>query len=197
MSYLLLHAGRLTTLLAEDPIVPARDVGALVDTTQLLETAERIRSEEAEQGRNEGHAQGLAEGRATAEAELRAELFRLAVRDAGERQKLREDVATLAIEVVRRIAGALGPETVVAALAERAVAELVPDTVATMRVAPANVDAVSERLAKLPGIRVSPDAELGADDCIVETALGRVHAGLETQLAAIAHTWETEVADAA
>lgn len=197
MNYLLLHADRLTTLLADDPIVPARDVGQLTDALTLLGAAGQLCAEEAERGRAEGHAQGLAEGRAEAEAEARAQLFRLAVRDAAERRKLRGDVAALAIEVVRRIAGELGPEEIVAALAERAATSLLPETAATVRVAPGNVTEVTARLAHLPAIRVSADPGFGAEDCVVETALGRVHAGLETQLAAIAHAWETEVADAA
>jgi type III secretion protein L len=196
MSFVLLHADRVATALVDDPVVPAAEVGTLRSALALLEAAGQIRgeaearaTEAIEAGYQRGHAQGLADGRAAGEAEMRTEMFRLAMRD-GEARKLRQDeIAGLALEVVRRIAGAIGDEAMVARLAERAAAQLAPDTAATVRVPPAALAEASQRLSGLPHLIVEEDATLAPTDCVVETALGRTHAGLETQLSQIERSW--------
>ena len=196
MSYIVLHADRLATALADDSVVPADELRVLNGAIALFGEASALRAEigkQAEAARAEahaaGHAAGRAEGLEAAAAEVRAELFRLAMRDGEERRARQKEVAALALEVVRRIAGEVGADAFVAGLAERATAALAPDTVATVCVAPAQVEAVAARLAQRPGLTVEADATLAADDCVVETALGRAHAGLETQLAQIEAVW--------
>ncbi|MVW57245.1 hypothetical protein GO590_16045 [Sphingomonas sp. MAH-6] len=196
MSFVLLHADSVATALVDDPVVPATDIAALKDATALLAEAGRIRAEaedratEAiEAGYQKGHAQGLADGRASGESEMRTEMFRLAIK-AGEQQRQRqEEIAGLALEVVRRIAGAIGDEPMVARLAERAAAQLSPDTAATVRVPPAALAETSQRLADHANLIVEEDDTLAPTDCVVETALGRTHAGLETQLSQIERSW--------
>jgi type III secretion protein L len=197
MSFVLLHADRLATALVDDPIIPAADVPTLRDATALLAEAGRIRTEATERAAEamerayaEGLEQGRADGRAAGEGEMRTELFRLAVRAREEAEQRREEIATLALEVVRRIAGAIGDEDMVSLLAQREVAALVPDTAATVRVPPAALDTVSQRLAERPGIVVEADPALSGADCVIETALGRTHAGLETQLAQLERSWK-------
>jgi len=196
MSYIVLHADRLATALADDSVVPADELRVLNGAIALFGEASALRAEigkQAEAARAEahaaGHAAGRAEGLEAAAAEVRAELFRLAMRDGEERRARQKEVAALALEVVRRIAGEVGADAFVAGLAERATAALAPDTVATVRVAPAQAEAVAARLAQRPGLTVEADATLAADDCVVETALGHAHAGLETQLAQIEAVW--------
>ena len=106
-----------------------------------------------------------------------------------ERRRRQEEITTLALEVVRRLVGELGDERIVAGLAERAAAELAPDTVATVRVPSAHGEAVKSRLKGRAGLTVEPDPTLSGMDCVVETALGRHYAGLETQLAQIEAAW--------
>ncbi|NIJ22191.1 flagellar biosynthesis/type III secretory pathway protein FliH [Sphingomonas naasensis] len=196
MTFLVLHADRLATALADDPLVPAADVGRMQDAMALLAEAGALRSgadaaiaAAREAARAEGFAAGRAEGLAAAEDERRAELFRIALRD-GELQRARQkDVARLAVEVVRRIAGVLDDGAVVAGLAERAAAQLAPDSVGVVRVAPDAVAAVRARLDGRAGLSVEADPALSGQDCVIETALGRTHAGLDTQLAQIARMW--------
>lgn len=203
MSYLVLHRDAAATILGDDPIVPRPQIEQYHELSDLFAAVDRLRDAEAERvieaerrGRLEGYAAGHLEGRGAGQAEINAELFRLAMRDAAERRKLRADVAALAIEVVRRIAGEVGVGATVAALANQAAGNLVADTPAIIRVAPSAVAATSARLAEREGIDVVADSTLTPMDCVVETSLGRIHAGLETQLAAIDNAW-AEVADAA
>lgn len=196
MSFIVLHADRFATALADDPIIPAADLRLLNGAVALLNEANQVHSDigqRADAARREAHEAGYADGhREGLEAgagDIRSELFRLAMRDGEERRARRAEIATLALEVVRRIAGEVGDAAFVAGLADRATAALVPDTVATVRVAPAQVAQVTARLAARTGIVVEGDATLAADDCVVETALGHTHAGLETQLAQIETAW--------
>ena len=201
MTFVVLHADRLTTALADDPIVPAADLASFSGALDLLAEATRVRADveaDAERARQaakqEGHAIGVAEGRAAGAAEIRAELFRLAMQDREDRLKRQGEIATLALEVVRRIAGEVGDAEIVAGLAAKASAGLVPDTVVVVRVPPAAFDATLARLGERPGLAIEADADLAATDCVIETALGRTHGGLEVQLAHIAAAW-TETRD--
>jgi flagellar biosynthesis/type III secretory pathway protein FliH len=196
MSFLVLHADRLATALTDDPLVPADDVGRVQDALSLLAEAGRLRvgagdaiDAARENARAEGFAAGRAEGLAAAEGERQAELFRIALRDGELQRERQKDIARLALEVVRRIAGELDHGAMVAGLAERAAAQLAPDSVAVVRVAPTALDAVRTRLDGRAGLGVEADPMLGAQDCVIETALGRTHAGLDTQLAQIARVW--------
>lgn len=196
MSLLVLHADRFATVVADDPVVPAAGRPALADALALFAEARTVReaaADTAEAARlaaiEEGRAEGLALGRQDAAEEHRAELFRLALRDGEERRARQAETAALALEIVRRVAGELGDGAVVAALAERAARDLSPDTVALVRVAPANLATVAARLRDRPGLGVEADDTVGPRDCVVETPLGRTHAGLETQLAQIEAVW--------
>jgi type III secretion protein L len=196
MSFVLLHADAVATALADDPVVPAAEVPAFRDAAALLAAAGRIRAEAEDRateaidaGYTKGFDKGLAEGRATGEAEYRTELFRLAIRDGEARAQRQAEIAGLALEVVRRIAGAVGDEPMVARLAERAAASLAPDTAATVRVPPAAHDETARRLEGFAHLTVEADDTLSGFDCVIDTALGRTHAGLETQLAQIERSW--------
>ncbi|ATY31861.1 FliH/SctL family protein [Sphingomonas psychrotolerans] len=196
MSFLVLHADRLATALADDPLVPTADVGRVQNALALLAEAGDLArgAEEAlqaarETARAEGYAAGREEGLAAAESERQAELFRIALRDSQLQRERQKDIARLALEVVRRIAGELDSGTMVAGLAERAAAQLAPDSVAVVRVAPAAIEAVRARLDGRTGLSVEADPLLEGQDCVIETALGRTHAGLETQLAQIERMW--------
>lgn len=196
-AFVLLHADRAATLLADDPIVPADDVARFAEVTELLgETAalradaDRARDAALAEARDEGFAAGHAEGRAAGEASIAEALLRLAKADAARAEAQRADLARLAIGVVRRIAGSVGAPEFVAGIAAQAAVKIAPDGVATIRVHPDAAPRASERLAGLRHVAVEEDAALDYTDCVVETALGRTHAGLETQLALLERSWE-------
>ena len=196
MSFVLLHADRLRSVAANDPLVPARDVDTVRDAASLLVEAGRLR-DSAEQdiaaAREVAHAAGLEEGgaevRAAADEAMTEALARIEAAAAEREAKRQGDVARLALEVVRRMAGDLGDAALVAGLAERAAASVTADTGAIVRVAPGVADAVRERLCARAELTVEGDPSLSAHDLVLETPLGRTHAGLETQLAAIERAW--------
>ena len=197
MTYIVLHADQAATALADDPVVPAAEMRALNSAIALFAEAGRTRADaerQVQEARDRGHAEGFAaghaEGLAAGASDVAAELFRLAVRDGEERRRRQEEISTLAIEVLRRLVGEIGEEKTIAGLAERATATLAPNTAATVRVPPAHARAVGAKLANRTGLTVEADPSLDGMDCVVETALGRNYAGLDTQLALIEAAWK-------
>lgn len=196
MTFYVIHAGAAATLASDDAVVPAADIAILRSANEVLLRADAIgdavaTSAEAVRLKAEatGTAAGLTAGRDAALAEAQAHLLDLTARAAADRAIARSDVSRLALEVVRRIASEVGSVEMVAALAERAAADLLPETVATVRVPIAAVAATSARLIGYAGLTVVADAELSDNDCIVDTLLGVSHAGLDIQLAAVEKAW--------
>lgn len=196
MSYLLLHKGHAGTLLADDPIVPAADISPLRDSMALLAQAEHrfaaaadAATELNEAAQHGGYEEGMRRGEAEGAAKVSAKLFDLEVKSAELRASQRTEAAKLAIEIVRRIAAGIGRPEMVAALAEKAAADLAPDTSATVKVHPSAAAQVTERLGQFDRLAVVADSLLGEDECVVETSHGQIRAGLETQLTAIERAW--------
>ena len=196
MSFVVVHADRRQTVLADDPVVPAARVGDVREAATLLAEARAMReATEADTAAartaafDAGHAEGLAQGRADAAKAADAAMLQLTAEAQAAETRRQGEVARLAIEVIRRIAGDLGQADVVAALAERATAGIGGDTNAIVRVPPAVLDAVRARLGERQNLTIEADTSVADTDCIVETPLGTVHAGLETQLAAIERAW--------
>lgn len=196
MSFTILAADRFATLLADDPLVRAADIAPLRDALALLAHARdlhdtRVAAVDAAtaHGHAEGHAAGYRDGRAAGEAAGAALLAEIAARDQARDAGRAQEIARLALEVVRRIAGEIGPADIVAALAARAAETVAAPAETLVRVAPAAVAATAARLAHNAGLRVVSDATLDATECVIETPLGRARAGLDVQLAQLAAAW--------
>ncbi|TCP34363.1 FliH/SctL family protein [Sphingomonas sp. BK235] len=197
MSFTLLHADRLTTLLAESPIVRAEAIAPLRDSLALLAATRALHdgqaatvADAADAARRAAHDIGYREGRAAGEASAAALLATLAARDRARAEARAHEIARLALEVVRRVADGLGPADLVAALAARAAEAVADPGDMVVRVAPIAVAATERRLADRAGLRVEADPALAPGDCEIETPLGRARAGLEVQLAQIARAWD-------
>ena len=193
--FVLVRAGSAATLLRDDPIVRAADVPMLREADRLIAAATALHddvrraSETAtEEAREQGYAAGHAEGLTAGAAAVRDELLRLSEADAARARQQSGDLARLGLEVVRRIAAELGPEEMVAALADKAAAAVSPELRPVVRVPPAALARARERLGA--HVTVESDETLAATDCVLSTALGEVHAGLETQLAQLARQWQ-------
>ena len=198
MSYVLLASAPTAVLLSDQAIIPAKDVGRLETAAELVEALEAHRDAVTCHARAEGFEAGRAEGldhAARHVAETLAEIHR--VLDA-ERARLRGQAASLALDIVRRIAVDLGPDATVAALAERAVRDLLPQEPIRVRVAAERVGAVSARLWPIhERVEVAAEPGLSPDECLIDTPSGHVRAGLDVQLAALEAVFarvETEAA---
>jgi flagellar assembly protein FliH len=185
MSFVVLRAGPYASLASDDPLVPAAALPAFADAISLLDGLAALAAQARAAGHADGLARGLADGRAQAAAELATSLADADAQLAAARAALRREAAGLAVAIVRRIAGGLGPADTVAALAETAAAALAPDPAAEVRVPAAALAATAARLRPWPRLVVVADPALAGDECEFRSGLGVVRAGLETQLAAI------------
>jgi flagellar assembly protein FliH len=204
MSFLAIHRSAATSLAADRPWLSAEEWTActsaadLLHQLQSLHAAQAARLElEAAQARGAGFAAGREQGLRQAVERLSAAWTDAADTAQMEARELREAVITLGLEIVRRITAELAPPDVVAALAQRAAEDLMPDRPARLRVHPLAATAVSQRLAGLPHIEVKADAALAPTDCVFDTPTGEWLAGLDVQVQRIEQSLREESRKAA
>lgn len=207
MSFLLWQRGalgiastRVVLRAAEVPLL--QEAGALVERLQALWHAEAGRVEAAaEAGRTHGWAEGGEQARQAAEAELAAQLAQVTTQVEAVRDEARQEVAALALQVVRKLLGSLPEPERQAALALQAARELLPARTWRLAVHPQVAPALRARLASLgPDARgglaqaeVCEDAGLALGDCRLDTEFGSARAGLDAQLARLASAWGVAV----
>lgn len=157
----------------------------------ILEAAEaerdRIRAEAAEQGRRDG----LARAGAVLAAAAAARDRRLASAE--------REIAALALDVARKVLGrelARDPSAV-ADLAAQAIAVARDRREVTLRVNPADAEAIraaagrlAAALTRAAGLDIREDPAVERGGAVVETEAGRIDARVETQLAALARALE-------
>ena len=211
MSFVALHRGEATSLASDVYWLDRDDATRCADAVRLLERLDRVaaaRDAELQAARAAALAEGREAGRREAIAEaaprLAAAWERAALNAAADLDALRSALVALSLEVVRRIAGELGPAAVLAAIAEHAARELLGSAAAVVRVHPEVAAAVRERLVPDRGtdaarpatavLEVRADPALGLWDCIFETAAGRRLAGLPLQLERLAAAWQASAA---
>ncbi|BDG06447.1 FliH/SctL family protein [Anaeromyxobacter oryzae] len=183
------------------PLDSARIDGAVVDAAAraraIVEAAQDEASEirkgiavERERARAAGETEGYETGRGRAAALLAAA--------AAERDRLlgtlARDVASLALDVARRILGrelATAPGAVVD-VAARTLEGARERAVVTLRASPADVPRLREAeprlsalLARAPGVALREDPSLAPGDVVVETEAGRLDGRVAAQLAAL------------
>lgn len=189
-------SGQQVLRAAQVPLL--QDASALVARLQALWQAESGRIEAAEESaRRRGRAEGEERARVSAEAALAERLAALAHQAEAARDEARQQVAALALQVVRKLLGGLPLAESQAALALQAARELLPARVWRLAVHPDAAPALRERVARLgpeeraalAGGEVVEDASLAPDDCRLDTEFGSARAGLEAQLDRLAAAW--------
>ena len=189
MTLLTLFAGE-RGLVASERLVYGPDefghlerVQATADELDGLLAGERDRIDAAvAAAETRGRADGAQRGERAATERLVGRLLELQREFDAATLRRRDDVVEIALEVVRRVAGEVGPERWLAALARRAAEELVEREPAGLRVHPDRVEGVGAELGGAPFDDVVGDESLGPDECWIESPFGRVDVSLETQL---------------
>lgn len=200
MSFLLWQRDQPAAIGSTRVVFRASEVPLLADAHALCErlntehaaAADRIATA-ANVAREAAYAKGYAEGREEGRDSIAETLTALHQKVSRERETLRANVASLALEVVRKIAGALDAGGVIAALAANAARDLVPAAALTLLVHASRVDAVRAHLAAIaPDLHcdVRGDANVAIDACCLATEHGSIDASLGAQLDRIAAAWE-------
>ena len=207
MSYLLtLHHDAELTLSATDPLVPAEQLTSLQDAlalatrlSELLSSRQQRLADAESQARERGEQAGYAVGAATARQEgaavLANTLSDLARTQLVQREELRQALVTLAAAMVRSMMAELAPATVLAALAKRAFEHVIPPQPVRLRLPPDLVESVRAKLAEhelvIPAQCIG-DPDLHGLQCVVESPVGILLAGLDDVLARVTQSLETQ-----
>lgn len=201
MSFMLWQREGDTRIGANRLVLRAAEVPLLQHALALREMLEERRDAQVQliadavaEGFARGEAEGLAAGRRAAADEAAGQLLALSTHAAAERERLRHDVGALALQVVRKLLGGFADDSVLAALAATASADLLPGALPTLVVHPRHGEALRTRLAAAeaagaPPVELRTDAACGPDDCRLETEHGSVDVALEAQLARLAAAW--------
>lgn len=203
MSFLLWQRSGEARIASSRLVLRAAEVPLLGDAQALRNALERLHAEQqdtvaaaAAQASRQGHAQGVEAGRREAVEQVAATLTLLAQTSARELDRLRGEVGTLALQVVRKLLGNFADDAVLAALAATAADDLLATPPMALAVHPELCTAVRERLAAAggdatPALRceVRADSACARDACRIETEHGSVEASLEAQLARLEAAW--------
>ncbi len=198
MSFMLWQRSETLRVMSSRLVLRAAEVPPLEEANALRDRLDRLCREQeqtvgaaAAAAREEGLARGHAEGLRAAQDEVAARLQALAETAAALRERQRDEVGALALQVVRKLVGSLAADAVLVALADTATAELLPNPAVTLVVHPDRLDAVRARLSATGTLRLEVRSDPGGDidGCRLETAEGRVDVALETQLARLAAAW--------
>lgn len=160
----------------------------LFEAGNIVRAAQSRADEVIEQARVEGYAQGLAQAQS-----LMAQHLLDAQRQAHEfLEASQQRVVGLAVAILERIAPTLGEAQVVAALALEALNTLQAEKYLRIRVTAAAADATQEMIENwrnehphVETAQILVDPHLAPFTCVVESELGRIEAGLSSQLDAI------------
>jgi len=139
-----------------------------------------------------GFSAGYEEGKQQASAEAAQELQRniLELQRAYQRDVSAQKAAcaTLAIDIVRKIAGQVAPADWLYAEANTAAAELVDRTGLVLRVHSSQYDNLSKRVAGDNLFdRVVADESVAPDACSIDTRYGKIDVDIETQIEQVSH----------
>lgn len=175
-----------------------QDLKSLFERLEKLDSLlEKTESEVAilkEKARVDGYARGYDEGKAEARNKLSKALLVSQREVLAAKTDMRPYSVQLAVNIVRKIGLELGKATCITQLAAKCAEEMSSDDYIKLHVSPEVVDDVSANLSSLlidsgsPSIDVVVDEELDSTACILSTAFGTVHAGLEDQLSIIQNT---------
>ena len=194
MSYYLISTATNHAILADaaplDDSAPLQlnDATALVKALEkryadIIEAGEKSAALAKKKAQAEGYKEGRLAGFKKGKAEVGETIARCEKKLHDAIGAARDDMSGLAIEIVRKIASGVGSDVMVAALAETAARNLIPDEPITVRVHPTALEAATQRLAPLQlNAQVEADKAMAKTGCVIETRFGAIDAGLETQL---------------
>jgi len=207
MSFVLWQRGGQTGIASTRLVLRAAEVPLLTEAQALRDRLEALHTEQAQRvetaselARERGHALGLEQGVLAARDEVAASLMALARSTEQERMHVRGQVATLALQVARKLIGRLADDERLLALADTAARNMLPGSSLTLVVHPSHADALQARLtamARHAGENGAPasvfelraDAACALDSCRIETEFGSVDASLNAQLDRLAQAW--------
>ncbi|MEM1303731.1 MAG: HrpE/YscL family type III secretion apparatus protein [Planctomycetota bacterium] len=160
----------------------------IAEAERQAEEIRKLAERERQQQREEGYAEGLREGR----LEMAERMVDSVSKSVDYFSGLEEQMTEIVMKALRKILGEMDDKERVLQVVRSALGVARNQTNVTLRVPPSEAEVARSRLDEImqpyPGIRfleITAESRLKPGECILETELGVVDAGLETQLAAI------------
>ena len=156
------------------------------EAKKIVDSAAAAREEE----KKRGYGEGLLDGK----KEMVARMAELAKKEMGNFMAFEESVLNIVMRSIRRIIGEFGDEERIRSLVRNALAVVRNQKKITLKVHPDDAGAARYGVADVLAaagdgggqlIEVVADGRLEKNSCTMETELGTIDAGLDTQLAAI------------
>jgi type III secretion protein L len=168
----------------------------IVEEARVYAQNMRRKAEEAfEAEKQRGYDQGVLEGR----QEHAEQIMDTVLKAIEYVEGLEKGVSTLVGEALRRILGSLPPEDLMAGVVRQSLALVRGQKQVVLRVAPEDEEAVKSKLAdimreysSIAFVDVQVDGRLAQGACILQSEMGIIDAGVETQIRAIVNTLEKQ-----
>lgn len=186
-------------------VLPATQSDAMLDAERLLADAQLRAAEAVESARAEAdavRAEARAAGIEEATEEIQDRLFAIAEASANAISRTEERIVDMAVQIARRIIGSFDEAEIAARVAKKSLALSAHSGFIRLRVAPAAVERLRERLDSImpttmsaSAVEVIGDARVRGGGCIMETDGGLIDATIESQIAAIERGLRRSLAD--
>jgi len=157
------------------------------------DTMRRASDEAFASEKQRGYDQGVLEGR----MEHAEQIMDTVLKSIEYIEGLEKGVSALVGEALRKILGTLPPEEIMAGVVRQSLALVRGQKQVVLRVSPADEEAVRARMdaimreyASIAFLDIQSDGRLARGACILQSEMGVIDAGVETQIRAIVNTLE-------
>jgi type III secretion protein L len=181
-------------LLSERKVLKENEYAALLDASAVVDTARReaVRiTQQAEDGAEASRRKGYEEGLARARAEYATQLVSESIALERQLHALRTSMAQIVVKAVGQFMADADPAVLFRSALVRVEALLRAESFITVRVAPAQEAHMRETLHRLRSdanwnmaMTITPDPDLPAGACMVQTSTGVLEIGVDAQLEA-------------
>lgn len=200
MGFLIRDTEHVIRLAPGQKVVKASDMDAYCDAERLLAEA-RKRAEDlikdARTAYDEERKRGYKEGQNEARMEAAEQMIEIVSRSIDYFGSVETRMVDLVMTALRKILAEYDDRDRVVQVVKHALSTVRNQKQVTLRLPPDQAellrDRVNELLAAYPAIGfldITPDSRLSADNCIIESDIGSVEAGIEVQLEAIRRAFE-------
>ena len=188
---------------AGSKIIKAEEYGLFLEADALLAAAReksalmQKKAEEAyAQKKEEGYRDGIEEGK----MEHAEKMMETILRSVEFIEGIEDTLVSVVNQAIRKIIGEMDGKDRIVRIVRNALNNVRGQQKVTVRVAPADEEAVTQALAAMTAgssgsgfLTIVADARLSRDSCILESELGVVDASLETQLKALEHAFHSKI----
>lgn len=192
MTYFLLPLGDRHAIACSSPVIKASERLEFESSVELLATLNSRNAEAADAlkaSERAGYDAGFAQGMQDAETKLASVIAELMKRFNLQSSERRNDIADAALGATRAIIGTFDRVEILRRLILQALDRVDTGAPMTIEVAPSMATALDGEFDRFSNVRVQAVDGMDPLDCIFEMPSGRVLAGLELQMSALAERW--------